>query len=357
MHSGSTVLRRREEPSACGKCPAFSTHIWVLPLARLRTVADMSRVEVRPFDPADIPAAGALLAERHRRHRRAVPLLSARYEDIEPATAEVNAAFVNGSGSVAVRDGRVVGYLIGAAKADDWGPNIWVEAAGQAVDGAEAMRDMYALAAARWVEEGRTAHYVLAPASDVDLLRAWYRLAFGQQHAHGIREVATSTTPSKVTVRRAVRADIPVLAELEVELPRHQGGTPTFAGRTPPTVEECIAEWETDIDSGEYTTFVAEVDGTVVGSAIGCPLEKSSAHTGLSRPDNAGFLGFAAVRPAARGAGAGRALGEAVLAWAGEAGFDSVVTDWRVTNLLSSRAWPALGFAESFLRLHRLIKY
>ena len=32
-----------------------------------------------------------------------------------------------------------------------------------------------------------------------------------------------------------------------------------------------------------------------------------------------------------------------------------VVTDWRAPNLLSSRAWPALGFRPTFLRLHRLL--
>jgi GNAT superfamily N-acetyltransferase len=93
----------------------------------------------------------------------------------------------------------------------------------------------------------------------------------------------------------------------------------------------------------------------VVGSSVGCALTKSSAHKGLARPDNAGFLGFAAVLPEARGTGAGRAVGEAVLGWAGEAGYRSVVTDWRVTNLLSSRAWPALGFRPTFFRLHRLV--
>jgi hypothetical protein len=46
-----------------------------------------------------------------------------------------------------------------------------------------------------------------------------------------------------------------------------------------------------------------------------------------------------------------------VLEWAAQAGFGCVVTDWRVTNLLSSRTWPALGFAETFLRLHGLIGY
>jgi GNAT superfamily N-acetyltransferase len=98
-------------------------------------------------------------------------------------------------------------------------------------------------------------------------------------------------------------------------------------------------------------------DGRVIGSAVGCALEKSGSHTGLARPDNAGFLGFAAVFPSERGHGAGRALGETVLDWAGQAGFGWVVTDWRVTNLLSSRTRPPLGFAGSFLRLHRLIGY
>ncbi len=75
------------------------------------------------------------------------------------------------------------------------------------------------------------------------------------------------------------------------------------------------------------------------------------------RPPGAGFLGFAAVFPDGARSGAGRALGEAVLAWCAEEGHSCVVTDWRATNLLSSRAWPALGFRDTFLRLHRLLGY
>ena len=49
------------------------------------------------------------------------------------------------------------------------------------------------------------------------------------------------------------------------------------------------------------------------------------------------------------------ALGEMVLVWARDAGYPTVVTDWRETNLLSSRAWPRLGFRPLFRRLHRAI--
>lgn len=287
------------------------------------------------------------------------------YEKVDTATAALATALAldDASGAVAVQDGAVVGYLLGAPKPNPvWGANVWVEAAGQALapdTPAEMMRELYAVAATRWVEQGRIAQYVVVPATDDELVRAWFRLGFGQQHAQAIRSVpdAPPPPPSRVSVRRAVRADIPTLARLELELPRHQGLAPTFSAGTVGRYDETVAEWEEDFDSPTYNTFVAEHDGEVVGSAIGCSLEVTRSHESLTRPDHAGFLAFAAVLPQARGLGAGRALGEAVLAWAAEAGFECAVTDWRVTNLLSSRAWPALGFEETFLRLHRLIGY
>ena len=58
-------------------------------------------------------------------------------------------------------------------------------------------------------------------------------------------------------------------------------------------------------------------------------------HKSLALPRGAGFLGFAAVLPEHRGSGAGRVLGETVLAWARDAGYPAVVTDWRMTNVLA----------------------
>ncbi|BCJ62159.1 hypothetical protein Jiend_55810 [Micromonospora endophytica] len=327
------------------------------------SVPGMSRVEIRPFAAGDLTGCGALLAERHRRHRVTQPLLSPRFEAVEAAVAELTAVFKTGdaSGAVAIRAGVPVGFVLGAPKTSPvWGPNIWVEAAGQAVTDAEVMRDLYAAAATRWVDEGRTAHYVVVPADDADLVRAWFRLGFGQQHAHAIRPAERPVVASRadgLSVRRATRADIPELARLDLELPTHQGRSPTFSAGRVGTIEESLADWADDIDNPDFATFVAVRDGMVIGSAIGCALEKSSSHLSLARPDNAGFLGFAAVFPSARGTGAGRALGEAVIGWAADSGFGSVVTDWRVTNLLSSRAWPRLGFTETFLRLHRTIGY
>ena len=322
----------------------------------------MSRIVVRPFEAADLPAAARLLAARHTAHRRTRPLLSPRYEDPAVALAEVTAAWKaeGASGTVAVDGNEITGYLLGAPKASPvWGPNLWIEAAGQAVREAENIRDLYGAAAVRWHEEGRTAHYALVPSDDLALVDAWFRLGFGAQHAHAVMPPPTGAAviPPGLTVRRAARGDVDVLAELDLALPTHQGLSPVFSSGGLPTLEEAREEWDESIDDQAYATFVAEHNGRVVGSAVGCALEKSSTHSGLARPDNAGFLGFAAVLPQARGLGAGRALGEAVAHWAGEAGYDSVVTDWRVTNLLSSRTWPKLGFEQTFVRVHRTIGY
>jgi GNAT superfamily N-acetyltransferase len=322
----------------------------------------MPGVQVRPFRAGDVPAAGALLAARHRAHRISCPLLSPRYEHEPAATAEVAAAFAlpGASGAVAVRGEDVAGFLLGAPKTSPvWGPNVWVEAAGQAAVEPDLVRDLYGLAAARWVGESRRAHYVLVPASDEGLLRAWYRLGFGQQQAHAVRSLpgGAPAAPDKVAVRRAQRGDLPALARLEAELPRQHSLAPVFSAGPVPSYEECLAGWEEDFDDPVYTTFVAEIEGAVVGSSIGCALELSGSHLPITRPGHAGFLAFAAVFPDARGQGAGRALGEAVIGWAAQAGYDCVATDWRVTNLLSSRTWPRLGFGESFLRLHRLVGY
>jgi hypothetical protein len=97
----------------------------------------MMALEIRPFADDDLDAAAALLADRHRRHREAEPLLSARYEEPAEAHVEIEALWRSegASGAVGVREDRPVGYVLGVRKADDaWGRNVWVDYAGHAVD-------------------------------------------------------------------------------------------------------------------------------------------------------------------------------------------------------------------------------
>jgi GNAT superfamily N-acetyltransferase len=317
---------------------------------------------IGPEDAQDtglVEALGALLADRHRTHRLSSPLLDPAYEDRAHASAYLRTQLSDeqAGGAVAVQDGRASAYLIGrTGDGAPWGPSVWMESGSVAAPDAELLRDLYAAAAQSWVDAGRVAHYVLVPASNEVMVDGFFRLGFGLQHVHGIREpVRCAPREDAAKVRPATRDDIPALAVLDRELPLHQSRSPVFSAGNLPTLEESRTEWEEDFGDDRFTTLVAEVDGEVLGSAIACALELSSLHRGPVLADHAGFLGFAAVLPVARGRRIGRALGEAVIDWAAQGGYRSVATDWRATNLLSSRTWPRLGFEPTFLRLHRLV--
>jgi len=283
--------------------------------------------------------------------------LPARFEGPAAAQAEVEQLVRSEgvSGSVAVRDGRPVGYLLGAPRPNPiWGDHVWIELAGHAVEEPEDLRDLYGAAAARWVDEGHVRHYAIAPAYDNPLIRAWSRVGFGQQHAHGVLEVPQTDWPDDV--RRAEERDVDALVALSPALSDHQLLSPTFAGRPPGEgSDELRAEILEDLAKPGIGDLVAERDGRVVGAFQLVPVEMSSVHSGVARPDGAALLGWAATDPAVRGSGAGLALTEAAFAWARERGHAVMVTDWRVTNLLSSRFWPQRGFRETFLRLYRHI--
>jgi hypothetical protein len=237
------------------------------------TTSTTPRLAIRPFEPRDLDSAAALLADRHRRHRLAEPALDPAYEDSAAAAREIGAALEaeGADGRVATRDGSVVGYMVGQSKSEAvWGPNVWIESAGHAAVEPEVIRELYAAAAGAWVDAGRTNHHVIVPATDAALVDAWFRLDFGQQHVHAVRDPVGpgyAVVPrSELVIRLAEREDIPALAELELVLPRHSQGSPVFSRLTLPTVEEARAELEEDWGDAKWTIFVAEHEGRVVGS-------------------------------------------------------------------------------------------
>lgn len=317
----------------------------------------MARLEIRPFSDEFLDAAGELLAARQRAHRAAEPLLPARFEDPAASRAEVEAltAAVGASGAVALRGGRSVGYLFGAPRPSAiWGEHVWVELAGHAVEEPEDLRDLYAAASARWVEEGHVRQYAMVPAHDPALVEAWYRVGFGQQHAHGIQAVPDAAWPEGA--RRAEPRDVDALVAITPVLSRHQAQAPVFSGIDETYDEEELrADILGDLDKPELGNLVYERDGRVVAAYEIVPVERSSVHSGLARPEGAALLRWAASHPDVRGTGAGVALAQAAFAWARERGHEVMVTDWRVTNLLASRFWAARGFRTSFLRVYRHI--
>jgi ribosomal protein S18 acetylase RimI-like enzyme len=321
----------------------------------------VSRLEVVPFSDEHLDAAAGLLAARHAGQRAAEPLVSPRYEEASAARAELELLWRTdgASGAAGHRDGRLAGYLVGAPRETSvWGDNVFVEAAGHAVEEPEDVRDLYGAASARWVDEGRPRHSVLAPTHDATLLDAWWRLGFGQQQAHGIQEVPPSTevqVPDGYEIREPREDEIEQLIDVDLALPEHQRLAPVFGSAGTWTRDDSREEWEKSFAGGEETILIGATGGRPVACWAFVPAERSNEHRGLLRPDQACHLGFAATLPESRGSGIGVALTQAGLSWAAGEGYPTMITDWRVTNLLASRFWPRRGFRTSFLRLYRSI--
>jgi GNAT superfamily N-acetyltransferase len=315
-------------------------------------------LETAPFSHDHLDAAATLLAARHARHRAAEPLLPARFEDPRAARGAIEELLAadGASGAVALRAGRVVAYVVGIRKSDDvWRPNVWIDPAGHAAEEPEHGRDAYAAAAAGWVDEGRRAHYAVVPATDAALVDAWFRLGFGHQQALAVRELRDGDR-LPAGVREAGPRDVDVLLELAPAIADVHLAAPVFSGMPADYDEdELRADIENDVASPSIGTLVAEIGGRVAGNFVVVPAEGVSQHSGLPQPERACYLAWAATAPWARGSGAGVALSHGAFAWARAHGFEVMVTDWRVTNLLSSRFWPQRGFRPTFFRLHRTL--
>jgi ribosomal protein S18 acetylase RimI-like enzyme len=309
-------------------------------------------VKIVPFAEEHIEAAAALLEERHRRHCDAEPLLPAEID----FRAEIDDLWAREGASGAFGE---EGYVLGV-RLDDavWGSNMWVELAGHVVRQAEDVRDLYAAAAAEWVEAGRTRHYALVPAADSALIDAWFRLGFGQQQAVAVRDVPAESDvviPDGFEIRPPDPADIEGLIDVDLALPRHQARSPVFSDHFRDSREESRHEWLNTFAGTEEEILIGYREGRPVACWSIVAAEHARHFHGLARLPNACYLAFAVTLPEARGSGIGVALTEACFARARELGFETIVTDWRVTNLLASRFWPSRGFRTTFLRLYRSI--
>ena len=307
----------------------------------------MPALEIQPFADDHLEAAAGLLAERHARHRRAAPLLPEGVDFREQIARELD----GGTGVAALEDGELAGYLVGRRSEDQVGPHVWSYIAGHAVRDPELARDLYGAAATAWVEEGLTRHFVYVPALP-ELIDPWFRVSFGASAALAMRETeAVAPVNTSAVVRDGTADDIEAAARLERAMGESMLPAPSFSYHETASEQEIVDEWQgTWEDTETYRHFVAERDGRVVGHIL---LYRRPAD--LRVPGDSIDLAQASTEPCLRGSGVGLALTTHVLRWAHAHGFPTMVTDWRMTNLLASRFWPKRGFRETFLRLYRSI--
>ena len=298
----------------------------------------MQGIQVVPLTEEHREGCAELLADRYARQRAAEPLLP-EIERFGPHIPETG-------GVVALRGGKLVAYVAGELQGD----TATVGFAGCAALVAEAVRDCFATLAVEW---GVRRFAVAVPASDRDLLDAWFRLAFGCQFYWGVRpseEIAPAG--ADVLIRPATPDDLEAEFEAERILWELQTLSPSFSGREAPSLDQFRVEWDELLAQPEtYAPFVAERDGRAVGHSL---LYHRPAGD-LRVPEANLDLAHMVTLPEVRGTGVGRALTEHALTYAAVHDCRSVTIVWRSVNLLASRFWPRRGFRPQYLRLYRAI--
>jgi GNAT superfamily N-acetyltransferase len=296
----------------------------------------VAKLEIHPFSDEFRGEAAELLAARHARHRLAEPLL--------PEIDDFAAQLPEGDGAVATRGGRAVAYVI-AAVAEE---RAEVGLAGCAASEAEAVRDVYAHLAPAWPKQ----HQALIPASDGELVDAWFRLACGCQFMTAVRDTTpVEAPPFPGTIRPSTPDDLAATAGFDRLLYTHLSRSPSFSGLDVDSYD-FETEWSTLWDEPEFPFHrVAELDGRIVGHILLYDRPSGDLRIGASNID----LAHAATHEDARGQGVALALAAEAIAWAHEQGFRSLSTDWRVVNLEASRFWPRRGWKPTFLRLYRAL--
>ncbi len=321
-------------------------------------------LHLQPFTDDYLPAAAELLAQRHARDRAAQPALPPRFEDPAVARRAVEQTWRRPmtSGAAAFEDGRLVGYLLGQAKADTLRErHVWMALPGHAVaadKGPDLYADLYAAAGPRWMALGCFSHFILVPAHDQGALQAWFALSFGMEQVHALLDLAhvdlaTAPEPPGVVVRQATPADRLLVAALHDVIASHQAGAPVWGATLPETLREMRQGYGDLVDEADVTTWLALEGERPVGVHAYYPDEPSDED--LLSPEHATGLHAAGTVADARGRGIARALTRRGLLGAREAGYQYVLTDWRSTNLLAARFWPRQGFAPVAVRLVRRV--
>lgn len=297
----------------------------------------MASLEIHPLSDLRDEAA-RLLADRFARQRAAEPLLP----EIDDFAAQVPEE----DGLVATRGNQAVAFLTAAPKDDV----AYTSIAGVAATEPEAVRDLFAALAP---ELGVSRFMAFVPASEPELVDAFFRLSFGRSATLATQEAAPQPAVDfGGTIRKSAPGDLRAFAELEHMLYAHLREAPSFSGLAPETIEQ-HEDGSRDLwdDPNRFWSFVAERDEEIVGGLVMYRRPFDDLRIGEDSVD----LAFAATRPGVRGSGTGLALTHHALTWAHERGFRSVTTDWRETNLLASRFWPKRGFRPTYLRLYRAV--
>lgn len=320
-------------------------------------------MEVRPYDPAHLRDAAALLAQAHDARLAGLPALPAALRDPEEArpVLETFAGRSTCSGYSAFEGGRLVGFLLATRHLpapsqplsayvmprSTWTPTqAW--AVGDDVDPRAVFEALYGAVADDAVAAGYLNQQVEVNAGDP--AEGWLLdLGFTRSSVYAVLPIEGGVTGEDASggaeapeIRSARTGDeerIVAVGELEAG---HHRTSPVFRPDLSQDYREAALDSAADlIETEGRRAFLAFVDGDFVGGILANAMGNGRP---LLRPANSLYIGSTAVSPAHRGRGVGQALLRDLLATARSQGFEHAVLNYSPANASARRFWHKMGF-------------
>lgn len=324
---------------------------------------DDTTIELIPFTHDHLPSAGGLLAARHKRSRTFFPELPERFEDTLAAAKAVETVFAKKTsfGFAALRDGKLVAYLIGETSTQPWARCGYVYLPGYGLaegEDANLMQDLYAFVGEEWNRRGCFNHYAYISEADLDIVDAWFSLGFGRERADALLDLRSLDIPKlklsgDFEIRQATKEDGAYLSELSSLIARNQSRAPRWHPLPPEDLPELAEGWAEIAGDPEWTIWIAMNGSEILGSIGFRPLPEED--NDLTLPPKTTDLTVAAVKESMRGRGIMSALTWHGLEHARDNGYEFCLTNWQTANLQAARTWPRFGFKTVAYRLARTI--
>lgn len=319
----------------------------------------MPSLTVRPFETGDIDSASGLLAARQKADRIVMNQLEAGLERAEACATHLLEPLARGGRAdavVAVRDGRVVGFLFGEKMTfapTDYPSmfipphSISIPVHGHAVERGEdwfaIYRAMYGELAARWVRQGFFIHETHIFAADPALQEAWVALGFGRMTTAAIRPTApvAAVADADLEVHRASSEDLDVVMALGDTLFKFHSTSPMFwpfLNEPRAAAREHQRALLEDPNSAYFVAYRA-------GRPIAMQTYNVPGFTPAIAPRHRNvYLYEGVVEPDVRGGGIGTRLLNEGMAWARDQGHEWCTLHFASANPSGAPFWLGHGF-------------
>ena len=325
------------------------------------------KTEILSLTNEMLPQAGALLAQRHQRHRLQFPSLPSRFEQIDVATRALTKLFEKKSalGYAAFRNGEMLAYLLGDYSSEAWGRCGWVRLPGSAIAEGEStntLQDLYVKLGDDWVRRGIFIHHSYLSVAEPALIDAWFGMDFGKERIDAMLdaqnlEIPEIAIPDDVIIRRAGKGDNTRFAGISHVIFRALEKSPYWHPTPSDVWDELKEGWAELADDESVAAWFALNGEQVLGTIASWTTMDPEADTDMDifADEKIAYLSIAATHPESRGTGIGTALAWTCLSFIKQAGYDHCYTNWISPNLSASRFWPRFGFKEVAYRLTRNI--